>query len=284
MKETIGFLGLGRMGQPMAENLLKAGYRLKVYNRTASKMEPFTVRGVEAASQPGATLVTGGIVVSMVSDDTALEEIVRSAGFLEQLGQSGIHLSMSTVAPTTSQNLAQLHARYGSHYVDAPVFGNPQAAAAQQLWICEAGPQAAKERVRPVLEALSQGIFDFGETVGAANMVKLGGNFISFAAAQALIEVLSLAKKSGIDPMNIVEMFTQTLFPIAVYQHAGKQLALDPNRVSRSWIAAKDVGLFEEMARQQQSQAPLADLLHRLLGNYAGSRGETDTPIRQGGS
>lgn len=126
MKETIGFIGLGRMGQPMAENLLKAGYRLKVYNRTASKMEPFTVRGVETASLPCATLVTGGIVVSMVSDDAALEEIVRSAGFLEQLGQNGIHLSMSTVAPTTSQNLAQLHARYGSHYVDAPVFGPPR--------------------------------------------------------------------------------------------------------------------------------------------------------------
>jgi 3-hydroxyisobutyrate dehydrogenase-like beta-hydroxyacid dehydrogenase len=284
MKETIGFIGLGRMGQPMAENLLKAGYRLKVYNRTASKMEPFIAQGVEAASHPGATLVTGGIIVSMVSDDAALEEIVRSAGFLEHLGQYGIHLSMSTVAPTTSQNLAQLHARYGSYYVDAPVFGAPQVAAAQQLWICEAGPQAAKERVRPVLEALSQGIFDFGETVGAANMVKLGGNFISFAAVQALREVLSLAQKSDINPMNIVEMFTQTLYPISVYQHFGKQLALDPDRVFGSWIAVKDVGLFEEMARQQESQAPLADLLHHLLGNYASADGEIDTPIRKVGS
>src|SRR5947209_5183955 len=77
MKETIGFLVLGHMGQPMAENFLKAGYRLKVYNRTASKMELFVAQGVEAASQPSAALVTGGIVVSMVSDDAALEEIVR---------------------------------------------------------------------------------------------------------------------------------------------------------------------------------------------------------------
>lgn len=284
MNETIGFLGLGRMGQPMAENLLKAGYKLKVYNRTASKVEPFTVRGVEAASHPGAVLVTGGIVVSMVSDDAALEEIVRSAGFLEHLGPGGIHLSMSTVAPATSRKLAQLHAHYGSHYVDAPVFGAPQAAAAQQLWICLAGPQAAKERVRPLLEALSQGIFDFGETVGAANMVKLSGNFISFAAAQALREVLHLAKKSGIDPLQIVEMFTQTLFPIAIYQHFGKQLALDPDRVSRRWIAVKDVGLFEEMARQQESGAPLANLLHHLLGNYTGADEEIDTSIRQEGS
>lgn len=284
MKETIGFLGLGRMGQPMAENLLKAGYKLKVYNRTASKMEPFTVRGVEAASHPGATLVPGGIVVSMVSDDAALEEMVRSAGFLEHLGPGGIHLSMSTVAPATSRNLARLHDHYGSHYVDAPVFGTPQEARAQQLWICLAGPQVAKERVRPLLEALSRGIFDFGETVGAANLVKLSGNFISFAAAQALREVLRLAKKSGIDPLQIVEMFTQTLYPIAIYQHFGTQLALDPDRVSRSWIAVKDVGLFEAMARQQESDAPLADLLHHLLGNYTGVDGEIDIPIQKAGS
>lgn len=115
-------------------------------------------------------------------------------------------------------------------------------------------------------------------------MVKLSGNFISFAAAQALREVLRLAKKSGIDPLQIVDMFTQTLYPIAIYQHFGRQLALNPDYRSRSWIAVKDVGLFEEMARQQESQAPLADLLHRLLGNNAGSRGEIDTPIRQEGS
>jgi 3-hydroxyisobutyrate dehydrogenase-like beta-hydroxyacid dehydrogenase len=284
MKETIGFIGLGRMGQPMAENLLKAGYKLKVYNRTASKMEPFIAQGVEAASQPGAALLTGGIVVSMVSDDAALEEIVMSAGFLEQLGHNGIHLSMSTVAPATSWKLAQLHTHYGSHYVDAPVFGPPQAAAAQLLWICLAGPVAAKERVRPVLEALSQSIFDFGETVGAANMVKLGGNFISFVAAQALREVLSLAKKSDIDPLKIVDMFTQTIFPIPIYQHIGKQLALNPDPLFRSWIALKDVGLFEEMARQQESQAPFADLLHRLLVNNARADGKIDARIRQEGS
>ena len=87
-----------------------------------------------------------------------------------------------------------------------------------------------------------------------------------------------------IDPLKIVEMFTQTLYPIAIYQHFGKQLALDPDSVSRSWIAVKDVGLFEEMARQQESQAPLADLLHHLLGNYTSADGEIDTPIRQEGS
>src|ERR1700730_11918354 len=168
MKETIGFIGLGRMGQPMAESLLRAGYALKVYNRTASKAEPLVAGGAEYISQPGAVPPTGGIVVSMVSNDAALQDIVMSPGFLEQLGQDGIHLSMSTVSPETARKLVEVHAKRGSHYIDAPVFGVPQVAAAQKLWICLAGAQAAKERVRPLLEAMGQGVFDFGEGVGAA--------------------------------------------------------------------------------------------------------------------
>jgi 3-hydroxyisobutyrate dehydrogenase-like beta-hydroxyacid dehydrogenase len=112
---------------------------------------------------------------------------------------------------------------------------------------------------------MGQGVFDFGEVVGAATLVKLSGNFISFTAAQALVEVLSLAKKSGIDPVKVVDMFTQTIFPISIYQHFGKQLALNPDLFSGSWIALKDVGLFEETARQEESLAPLAHLLHSLL-------------------
>lgn len=265
MKEAIGFLGLGRMGQPMALNLLNAGYTLKVYNRTTSKTEPLVAQGAEAVSLPGDVPTSGGIVVSMVTNDTALEEIVMSTGFLERLGDKGIHLSMSTIAPATSRRLAEVHAQYGSYYVDAPVFGVPQAAAAQELWICLAGPQTAKERVQPLLETMGQGVFDFGEAIGAGNLVKLGGNFISFAAAQALAEVLGLAKKSDIDPLMVADMFTQTLFPISIYQHFGKQLALNPGVIAKSWIALKDVGLFEETARQQDSQAPMAQLLHDIL-------------------
>jgi 3-hydroxyisobutyrate dehydrogenase-like beta-hydroxyacid dehydrogenase len=219
----------------------------------------------------------------MLSNDAALQDIVMSAGFLEQLGQDGIHLSMSTVSPETARQLAEIHAKRGSHYVDAPVFGVPQAAAVRKLWVCLAGPQAAKERVRPLLEVMGQGIFDFGEAVGAAALVKLSGNFISFAAAQALAEVLGLAKKSGVDPMKVVDMFTQTLFPISIYQHFGKQLALNPGSFSGSWIALKDVGLFEQTARQEESQAPLAQLLHSLLVNNVVSAGEIDARIRREG-
>ncbi len=283
MKETIGFIGLGEMGQPMALNLLKSGYALKVYNRTASKTEPLVARGAESVSQPNDVLSAGGVVVSMVKDDAALQDIVMSPGFLEQLGQGGIHLSMSTISPVTAHKLVEVHAKQGSQYVDAPVFGIPEAAAAQKLLICFAGPQAAKERVRPLLEAMGQGVFDFGEVVGAATLVKLSGNYINFVAAQALGEVLDLAKRSGMDPMKVVDMFTQTLFPIEIYQDLGERLAHNPNLLSGSWIALKDVGLFEETAIQEGSPVPLARRLYSILTKNVGSSEGNDTHVRSEG-
>jgi len=103
MSEMIGFIGLGNMGQAMASSLLKAGFALTVYNRTASKAEALIAKGAQLAHQPGEAVTKGGIVVSMVANDQALEEIVLSPGFLERLGPNGIHLSMSTVSPATSR-------------------------------------------------------------------------------------------------------------------------------------------------------------------------------------
>ena len=92
-------------------------------------------------------------------------------------------------------------------------------------------------------------------------------------------EVLSLAKKSGVDPLKVVDTFTQTVFPLYVYQHSGKQIALNPHYFAGYWIAVKDLGLFEETASQKESQAPLAHLVHSLLSNTDVSHGENDTRI-----
>lgn len=268
MSETIGFIGLGDLGQPIASNLLAAGYALKVYNRTASKAEPLVALGAQPVFQPRDVLTRGGIVVSVLWDDVALESIVMSEGFLEQLGPGGIHLSMSTIAPAAAQKLAAVHAERGCFYVEAPVFGRHEAAVARQLWTCLAGPAAPKERVRPLLETTSQGIFDFGETIGAATLVKISGNFLGAAAIQAMIEVLSLAKKSGNDPKKVIDMLSQTLFAAPIYQSYGKMIAENPEHFadrSRGPISLKDSNLFEDAASQVDLQAPLAHLIHDLL-------------------
>ncbi len=270
MSETIGFIGLGHLGLPMATNLLDAGYALRVYNRTASKAEPLVARGAHLANQVADVATSGGIVATIVWDDAALESIVTSDGFLEHLGSGGVHIAMSTVSPETSKKLAAMHAQHGSVYVEAPIFGGSEAAVAHQLLIPFAGPQIAKERIRPLLSAMGgQGIVDFGEEVGAATLVKLVGNFLIVSAGQSLREALSMAENNGVDPKAVLDMLTTapTLFPAPIYQRHGKRIVEDTKAAPfrQSKIPLKDVDLFKKTAQQVESPAPIANLLLDLL-------------------
>ncbi len=271
MSEMIGFIGLGQLGLPVATNLLNAGYALRVYNRTASKAEALVAQGAHLASRPVDAVTSGGIVATLVWDDAALESVVMSDGFLEHLGPGGIHLSMSTVLPETAKKLAAVHAQHDCAYVEAPIFGRPEAAVAQQLWIPFAGPQQAKERVRPLLQAMGgQGIFDFGEEVGAATLVKLVGNFLISSAGYSMREALSMAQKNGVDPKAVVDMLTHTLFPAPIYQNYGKRIAENNAPFSQNAIPLKDVGLFKKTAQQVESPTPIASLLYDLLRSDEG--------------
>lgn len=266
MSERIGFIGLGHLGLPMANNLLDAGYPLRVYNRTASKAQPLLAKGAQLANSPADAATSGGIVATIVWDDAALQNIVMSEGFLERLGPGGIHLAMSTVLPETSKRLAATHAEHGITYVEAPIFGRPEAAIARNLWIPLAGPQDAKERVRPVLKTMGgKGIFDFGAEVGAANIVKIVGNFLIFSAAYSLREALLMAEDNGVDPKAVIDMLTRTLFPDPIYQNYGKMIAEKTAIFGESPIPLKDVGLFKTTTQQVDSSTPIANLLLDLL-------------------
>jgi len=267
MSETIGFIGLGLLGLPVANNLLNAGYALRVYNRTASKAEPLVAQGAQLVARPVDAVMSGGIVVSILWDDAALESVVMSADFLEKLGANGIHVSMSTVSPEISKKLAALHAQHGSVYIEAPIFGRPEAAVAKQLWIPVAGPEVAKERVLPLLKAMGgQGIFDFGEDASAAVIVKLVGNFLIGSAVRSLTEALSMAEKNGVDPQAVVDMLTQTLFPAPIYKSYGKMIAEKTVTFSQSKIPLKDMGIFRKAAQQVESPTPIANLFYDLMG------------------
>lgn len=266
MSDIVGFIGLGHLGLPMATNLLDAGYSLLVYNRTARKADALVAQGARLATRPVDAVTTGGIGATIVWDDAALESVVVSDGFLERLGPDGIHLSMSTVSPEMARKLAALHARHGSAYVAAPIFGRPEAAVARQLWIPFAGPRVAKERVRPLLTAMGgQGIFDFGEDAGAGTIVKLVGNFLITSAGYSLREALAMAARNGVDPKAVVDMLTQTLLPAPIYRSYGARIAEGNAPFSQSPIPLKDVGLFKNTARQVEAPTPIADHLYDLL-------------------
>ena len=268
MSETIAFVGLGAMGAAMAANVLKAGFGLRVYNRTPEKAQILVAQGATLTNSPANAVTAGGIVVTMLTDDEALEQVtVGPNGFLNALGANGIHVSMSTVSPDVTKRLTEAHQKSGSHYVAAPVFGKPDAAAAQKLWIAVAGNAEAKARVQPVLDSMGQGTYDFGDDPAAANVVKLIGNFLFGAATEAMAEGFTLADKNGVPRQAVFELFSNTLFNCPVYKNYGKMVAsrnYQPVGAPPSLIR-KDYGLLLEVARQSQTPMPLGSLLHDRL-------------------
>lgn len=277
MAETIGFIGLGNMGEPMAENLRRAGYGLRVYNRTRSKAARLAEQGATVASGAADVAQAGGVVFTMLADDRALEEVCfAEPSFVEALGKDGMHVSLSTISPATARKLAKHHEQFGVTYVAAPVFGRPEAAAAAKLFVCVAGPAETKKRIEPMLKAIGQGTFDFGEDPGAANVVKLCGNFLVASTVDALAEMLTLAEKNGVSKKAMTEMIGKfsplhhsyaSIMAEGRFEPAGFRLVL----------GLKDINLILETAAASTTPLPLASLLHdRWLASVAKGRGELD--------
>jgi 3-hydroxyisobutyrate dehydrogenase-like beta-hydroxyacid dehydrogenase len=266
MAENIGFIGTGNLGMPIACNLLDAGRALTVWNRTRDKAISLAAKGALIVDRAVDVVTPGGIVVSLLWDSAAVEDVVATNGFLDRLGPGGVHVVMCTGAVDAMARLAALHADHGCSFVEAPIFGRPEAAAAKQLWIPVAGAAPAKERVRCLLEDMgAQGVFDFGDQVGAATIVKLVGNFLIVSAATSLSEGLAVAGGSGIDVRAVVDMLTRTLFPAPVYQNYGKLILAGMASMRGAAIPVKDIGLFEAAAIQAGQETPVAQMLGQLL-------------------
>jgi 3-hydroxyisobutyrate dehydrogenase-like beta-hydroxyacid dehydrogenase len=279
-QEEIAVVGLGTMGSGLAARLLDLGYKVGVYNRTEAAAACFVERGARLAARPRDVAVPGGIAITMVANDEALEAVTLGEhGLLHGLGPGGVHLSMSTVSAGVVQRLARAHAEAGSTLVCAPVFGRGEAASGGKLWIAVAGPQAAKLRVQPVLGQLSQGMFDFGEAPEAAVTAKIAGNFLIVAATEAMSEAFTLLAKRGVDPRPFHAMMSQSIFAAPIYQNYGP-LILDRKFSPPGFkfgLAAKDIGLVADAAAQSQTPMPLGSLLRdRLLAGLAQGRGESD--------
>ncbi len=280
MHETIGFIGTGRMGEPMARALLGAGFPLRVYNRTREKAAALGAAGAELADSPAAAVEAGSIAVTMVADDAAAAAVTfGDGGLVDALGAGGVHLSMSTLAPETSRRLAEAHAERGTAYVAAPVFGRPDAAAAAKLWIVCAGPEQARARVRPLFDAMGQGVFEYGDEALTANVVKLAGNFLIASALEAMAEAFTLTEKYGVERARVAEMVASTLFDCPIYRGYGPAIAAKEERPAGFSLALgrKDVGLVLQAAADRLVPMPFAALLHaRLTQGAARGRAEAD--------
>jgi 3-hydroxyisobutyrate dehydrogenase-like beta-hydroxyacid dehydrogenase len=278
VSETIGFIGLGQMGLPMAQNLMKAGYSLRIYNRSQDKAEPLVEQGAILADHPSDVIESGGIAITMLSNDQAVQEVTLGEhGLLNRLEKEGVHISMSTISPETARYLAEQHEQQGSYYVAAPVLGRPDAAAAAKLWIMMSGPPTAKQRVVPLLNAMGQGVRDFGEEPGAANVVKLAANFMIGAAIEAMAEAFTLAQKNGVERTQVYEFLSQTLFACPIYQNYGRMVAEENYQPvgAKPTLIRKDIGLVLQTARSSLVPMPFAGLVHDRLTAIVAKRGDT---------
>ncbi len=280
MTDVIAFLGLGKMGEPMARRLLEAGLPLTVYNRTAEKTAALVAAGATTADTPAEAVSAGGVVFTMVANDAALEEVtLGDHGFLNRLGEGGVHISLSTIGVKTATHMGNIHAKAGAAYLCAPVFGRPPAAAAGQLGVAISGDPTAKARIRPLLEPLSRRVDDFGDAPGAANLVKLAGNFMIGSAIEALAEACALVEKGGVDRQAFVDLLSNTLFDCPVYKIYGDGIAQSVYQPAgmRLVLGLKDIELVLDAAHGMGVAMPLGSLIRdRLIRAVTGGHGEDD--------
>ena len=261
----------------MAVNLLKAGYEVTVYNRTAAKVQALVEQGAHGAAQV-ADACRGDAVITMLADDGALESVVfGDQAVIGSLRKGAIHISMSTISVALSERLAAAHAHVSQCYVAAPVFGRPEAAAAAKLFIVAAGAPDAVDACLPLFEALGQKTFSVGSKPQAANLVKLSGNFLIASVIEALGEAMALVGKAGVDRRQYLELLTSTLFTAPVYKTYGGLIAeqkFEPAGFA-ALLGHKDIRLTLAAAEILRVPMPLASLLRDRFLTLLAQGGES---------
>jgi len=277
---NIGFIGLGNMGLPMARHLLQAGHKLTVYNRTRARAEQLNQFNPVVADSPAATARDADVLITMVADDAALEEVMLGPqDALAALSRGAIHVSMSTISPGLSRRLAERHKAAGQTYVAAPVFGRPEAAEAKKLWIVAAGPPDVVERCRPVLDAMGQGVIVAGDDPVRANVIKVAGNFLLAAAIEAMGEAFALTRKYGVAPAELLDIVNGRLFRSPIYENYGKLIAEERYEPAgfKLRYGLKDIRLALGAADEVAAPMPLASLIRdRYLSGVARGWGDID--------
>jgi len=268
----VGFIGLGHMGSGMAQNLLKAGHELTVYNRTPEKVKALVEQGARGAATV-ADACKGDVVITMLAEDSAVENVVLGeAGILASLRKGAIHVSSSTISVALSEKLTAEHTKRGQRFVAAPVFGRPEAAAAAKLFMVVAGAPDALDTCMLLFEAMGQKTFRFGDKASSANLVKISGNFMISSTIETLGEAMALVAKGGLDQHQYLDFLTSSLFTAPIYKTYGTLIA--DKKFKPAGFAAplgfKDVRLALAAGDALRVPLPLANLLRdrflRLLG------------------
>ena len=279
---SIGFVGLGRMGSVMAANLAAGGCRVIAYIRRPERAAEIRALGLEPELSI-ADVFDCDFVISMLPDDHAVRETVfgktGEKGLAAGLKPNVVHLSMSTISTAAAGEFAAEHEKHGQCYVAAPVFGNPDAAKARELFIIAAGARDPLERCRPLFDLLGQRTFVIGKDPESANLVKLLGNAMIATTLEALGEALALVRKRSLEPAAVLDILTSTMFGSRIHKLYGAKIVAQ-RYVPGGFVlplALKDVRLALAEAEAANVPMPLVSVVRdRMITGLAHGYSEFD--------
>jgi 3-hydroxyisobutyrate dehydrogenase-like beta-hydroxyacid dehydrogenase len=279
----VGFIGLGRMGRPIARRVLQAGHELTVYNRTPARAADLVEAGARLAGSVAEACAGNTVVITMLADDAALGEVAYDhCGLCDSLAPGAIHVAMGTHGVDAIRCLKRAHEDARQALVAAPVLGRPEAAAAGELGIVAAGPAAAVAACAPLFEAIARRSFDAGTDPIGACAIKLANNFVLGCAIEAMAEAFALVRKHGVSAQVLYDVLTEGLFASTAYRTYGRIIAeQDYDRVGFSaLLGLKDAALI--LAAGQDARVPLpsaSTLRDRLLSAIAHGDGDKDWAV-----
>lgn len=266
-RPTVGIAGLGRMGHPIAVNILEAGFPTVVWNRTRDKAADLLERGATWAENPGAMTETADIVLSSLADPTAVESVYFGPdGLLDRVRSGTILVDLSTGSPALARRIAAAARERSARFLDAPVAGSIKAATEGQLGIMVGGDKSAFERCEAVFSAIGKAAFYLGDSGNGATM-KLVSNAILATMVQALAEGVALGEKAGLSPADVFTVLGASSAAAPVV--SAKATAV----TERAYLPAaftlalmqKDLWLVLGLANELQVPMPATAIAHDMV-------------------
>ena len=278
MSERIGFIGLGIMGKPMARNLLKAGYRLTVFNRSQPAVEELVAEGAAGAASAREVAEQSDIVITMLPDSPDVESVVLGpGGVIEGVHEGLMLVDMSTISPAVAKRIAARVSEQGVHMLDAPVSGGDKGALAGTLSIMVGGDEADVKRAWPIFEVLGKTITHCGPN-GTGQTVKACNQVVVALVIEAVSEALVLGSKAGVRPSVILQVLGGGLAQNRVMELRGPamiQHRFEPGFKAR--LHRKDLGIILQTAHDYGVVLPVTALVDQMFTALVESgKGELD--------
>ncbi len=276
MADTVGFVGLGIMGKPMAENLIEAGYDLVVYNRTREKAEE--LEGAQVAESPKEVAENSDIIITMLPDSPQVEEVLEGEdGVLGGVGDGDLIVDMSTISPVVTEELSEKAREQGASMLDAPVSGGDVGAIDGTLSIMVGGSEEDFERARPLFEIMGGTVTHVGP-VGTGQVVKAANQIVVALTIEAVSEALVLGSKGGVAPEKILDVLGGGLAGNKVMEVKREKMldhSFDPG--FKVELHHKDLGIALAAGREYGVTLPVTAVVEQMLQDLiTNGRGDRD--------